>query len=65
MQLSHGCKNPRTRVIPLDSICSVWSGWNAMTIPKAADSFQKAAMQGLPLAQQHLGELLKQGHGRK
>jgi TPR repeat protein len=30
---------------------------------KAADSFQKASMQGLPQAQQHLGELLKQGQG--
>jgi uncharacterized protein len=31
--------------------------------PKAADWFHKAAMQGLPQAQQHWGELLKQGQG--
>jgi uncharacterized protein len=31
--------------------------------PKAGDSFQKAATQGLPQAQQQLSELLKQGHG--
>ena len=30
---------------------------------KAADWFRKAAMQGLPQAQQHLGELLSQGQG--
>lgn len=30
---------------------------------EAVDSFQKAAIQGLPQAQQQLGELLKQGRG--
>ena len=32
-------------------------------MPKAADWFRKAAMQGLPQAQAQLGELLKDGRG--